>query len=132
MSIEESLINPTVSKKQKTELLKKQYREWRLKKKADRATFFPVFSEFVDHLNDLSPGAVKMYVFIGLKSSNMEGESFYDIAKMAEFLGVSTRTVSSWIKELEEKNFIARYQLQTNGVARTFLRPIPELANGNA
>jgi len=45
---------------------------------------------------------------------------------MANVLGKSPRTISNWLKELENKNLIIRMQLRPNGVTHTFLLPLKE------
>ncbi|MGB2513197.1 helix-turn-helix domain-containing protein [Leuconostoc suionicum] len=85
--------------------------------------FFVIFNGFLDdgHLKKISGGALKLYVFLGIKSKNDTGESFYTVKQMADYFDVSTRSISNWIKELEKINLVERIQLEYNGVAHTFL-----------
>lgn len=103
--------------------LENEYMKWKNTNLAEKVGFFAVFNGFRDLLAKLSPGAVKLYIFLGLASHNWRGFSYYSISHTAKYLGVSTRTVQNWLKELEEKGLIERLQHTRSGIARTYLRP---------
>lgn len=96
---------------------------WRQNQFSENIGFFPVFSDFKPYLSKLSPGAVSLYIYLGLHSNYKTGESFHSIKKIAIFFGKSSRTVSNWIKELEDYNLIFRKQEILNGVSHTYLQP---------
>lgn len=58
-------------------------------------------------------------------SNNNTGETWVSLETIAKYFGKTTRTVSSWIEELEKCGLIKRMQLRYNGVAHTFLLPYP-------
>lgn len=111
-----------LTNKQKAILQKNNYNYWK-KTSLDNKGFFIIFNGFLDnnYLKNISGGALKLYVFLGIKSKNDTGESFYNIKSISEYFGVSSRTVSNWFLELENLNLIERYQFEFNGVSHTFL-----------
>ncbi|ENQ3081192.1 helix-turn-helix domain-containing protein [Bacillus cereus] len=104
-------------------ILKKEHQEWREINFMLKNGFFPVFQDFKDHLKNLSGGSVSLFIYLGLNSNNKTGECYHSIETIADFFGKSTRTISQWIKELEDANLIKRIQLEFNGVSHTFLKP---------
>lgn len=108
--------------KKKAQLIKGNYARWK-QKGLDENGFFIIFNGFLekDLLQKISGGALKLYIFLGIKSDNKTGESFYTIAYMANYFKVSERSISKWISELEKLNLIIRYQLKFNGVSHTYL-----------
>lgn len=106
-----------------SEKRKKDFNEWRKVNFESNKGFFPIFQDFSKHMQNLSTGAISMYVFLGLKSNYKDGTSFYSIAKLAIQFNKSERTISNWIKELENKNLICRKQKKINGVSTTYLLP---------
>ncbi|MEW4226374.1 helix-turn-helix domain-containing protein [Rossellomorea marisflavi] len=111
------------TKRTRASYLRKDHSQWRDEQFSNKNGFFPVFSEFKQHLSDLSGGAVSLFLYLGLNSNNQTGECYHDISKISEYFGKSPRTISSWFKELEERQIIERLQLQLNGVSHTFIRP---------
>ncbi|MCU4987328.1 helix-turn-helix domain-containing protein [Bacillus wiedmannii] len=110
----------------KAKTLKKEHYEWRDMNFTVKNGFFPVFQEFKKYLQSLSGGAVSLFIYLGLNSNNKTGECYHSIETMANFFGKSTRTISQWIKELEENELIVRIQPEFNSVSHTFLRPYGE------
>lgn len=111
-------------KKRQAELNRGAYKAW----KSDALNhfgFFPIFQPFKEsfHLRNLSGNAIRLYLYFGLVSGNETGESWVGIDSIAKYFGKSKRTISDWIKELEEAKLIERMQLKQNGVAHTFLCP---------
>lgn len=103
--------------------LKKEHSEWRNKKFSNKDGFFPVFYDFKEYLSELSGGAVSLFIYIGLHANNQTGECYHDLERIANHFDRSTRTISSWFKELEDAGLIERLQLKLNGVSHTFIRP---------
>lgn len=103
--------------------LKAEHQEWRQQNFIEKKGFFPIFYGFKDYLNQLSGGAVSLFIYIGLNSNNKTGETYHDIDRIAAYFGRSPRTISSWFKELESIGLITRLQLRMNGVAHTFIKP---------
>lgn len=108
--------------------LKKEHEEWRNKNFLDKNGFFPVFYDFKDYLSVLSGGAVSLFIYIGLHANNQSGECYHDLERIANHFDRSTRTISSWFKELEDIGLIERLQLNLNGVSHTFIRPYTKKA----
>lgn len=103
--------------------LKKEHTEWRNKNFLNKQGFFPVFQGFKNQMKILSPGAISLFLYLGLHSNNLTGETTHSIERMASFFGKSTRTISMWLKELEENGLIERVQITFNGTSHTFIRP---------
>lgn len=104
--------------------IKEDYMIWKKNSLKDSG-YFILFNGFLETnaLKDISGGALKLYLFLGLKSNNKTGESFYKIESMSEYFNVSDRTISNWIKELVDRNLIYRVQMEYNSVTHTFLKP---------
>lgn len=109
--------------KEKANLLKDDYLNWKLNNFESKTGFYPVFSNFKEHMKTLSPGAITLFIYLGLHSNNQTGESFHSLETMAKNLNKSTRTISSWANELEESGLIVRLQLSFNSFSTTFIRP---------
>jgi DNA-binding transcriptional ArsR family regulator len=103
--------------------LRKDHSQWRDQNFLNKEGFFPVFYGFRDYLNELSSGAVSLFLYIGLHANNQTGECYHDLNRISKYFKKSPRTISSWFKELEEAGLIERMQLTLNGVSHTFIRP---------
>lgn len=110
----------------KKNIYEKQYNIWRQRIFLSKIGFFPIFSSFEEKIINLSPGALKLYLYLGIHSNYQTGKSYYSISKLAEILHKSPRTISSWFKELEDNDVIVRKQEKLNGVSTTYLRPYYE------
>lgn len=103
----------------------RQYKaNWKIWKDLNHSAsniFFPVFKEFLDyHLKILSTGAIRLYIFLGLKAKST-GDSWYSVKSMAEYFEVRTRTIDNWLQELEDAGLI--YRERTSTSSRTYLLP---------
>lgn len=105
-------------------LKENEYAEWK-KEALQTYGYFPVFKPFKEEffLKNLSGNAVKLYIFLGLMSGNENGKTWVSIETMSNYFNKSKRTISLWLKELEEVRLIERMQMEPNGVAFTFLKP---------
>lgn len=112
-----------MDKRIKASQLRTEHSKWRDENFLNKEGFFPLFSKFKGYLNRISPGSTSLFIYIGLHSNNQTGECYHDIKRMAEYFNKSPRTISSWLKELEDVGLIKRIQLQMNGVSHTFIRP---------
>lgn len=110
--------------KRKAEILQQDYAAWK-QTSLEMEGYFPVFSSFKEQflLRNLSGNAIRLYIYLGLHSKNKTGECWVTIDTIAKYFNKSNRTISDWIKELENAKLIKRMQLQKNGVAFTFLQP---------
>lgn len=106
-----------------SERLMNDFLIWKTDNINNKSGFFPIYSSFKNHMHKLSPGAISLYVYFGLHSKNKTGESYHSIDTIASYFGKSSRTISSWIKELEENELIIRRQNKFSGVSITYLRP---------
>ena len=79
-------------------------------------------------LSNLSGGACQLYLYLGLHSKNLTGESFYDVKTMAKFFGKTSRTIQDWLDELQKKGLIYRTKVKYGGVTYTYLLPYGEKA----
>ena len=104
-----------------TDIMMNNWVNWKTFNQKSNNIFFPIFKDFEDSaLRDISGGACKLYIFLGLKAQNT-GESWYSIQSMAEFLKVSTRTIDKWLQELEDRGLIARNRHSVSST--TYLLP---------
>lgn len=104
----------------------KRYRYQKWKEHAlDDFGYFPIFQPFKESflLRNLSGNALRLYIYLGLMSGNKTGETWVTIETMAKYFDKSKRSISGWIKELEEAGLIERMQLKPNGPSHTFLKP---------
>lgn len=113
-----------IPKNRKAEILRKEYGIWK-KNAFKQFGFFPIFQPLKESflLKKLSGNAIKLYVYLGLMSANETGETWVSIETIAKYFGKSERTISYWLKELEESDLIERLQLEKDGVAHTFIKP---------
>lgn len=103
---------------------KKQiYSKWRKDQYTNKTGFFPIFNSFEEKMKELSPGATYLFIYLGMHSNYEQGTSFYSIATLAIKLNKSPRTISNWIKELENEQLIYRKQHKVNQVSTTYLLP---------
>jgi DNA-binding transcriptional ArsR family regulator len=109
--------------KEKAKKLREEHSHWRKGNFESKKGFFPIFYGFEEYLPKLSPGAVSLFVYIGVHSNNVTGESYHNIETISSYFGKSKRTVSSWFKELQDHGIIERFQIEFNGVSHTFIRP---------
>jgi len=119
MGIQKQLSNGLIAK-----MSKENYKIWK-NNSLEYAGYFVVFNGFLEQkiLKKISGNALKLYIFLGIKSDNYTGESFYSIKSMAEYFEKSERTINNWIAELEQLNLITRVQFKHNNVSHTFLQP---------
>lgn len=111
-------------KKQAFTELRETFSSWKNEVHQLNKPFFAIHSDFKHlFLKDLSGGAMKLYVFLGLHSKYQTGESWYSAKDVAEFFEKDSRTVSNWFKELEDTGLIVREQQGFKMKANTFLRP---------
>src|SRR5690625_977948 len=113
----------SMDKRSKASKLRNIHSKWRDENFINKEGFFPLFSDFKYYLNQISPGAASLFIYIGLHSNNQTGECYHNIKRIAKYFGKSPRTISSWFKELEDIGLVKRIQLQMNGVAHTFICP---------
>ncbi|MCU7558610.1 helix-turn-helix domain-containing protein [Macrococcus capreoli] len=107
----------------KEEQFMNEYLAWKTNNINNKSGFFPIYNDFLNHLNNLSPGAVSLYLYFGINSKNMTGESFHSIEKISDYFDRTPRTITNWINELEEYGLIERKQKGYNKVAVTYLKP---------
>ncbi len=113
-----------ISNDSMSKLLKIEYELWK-KNNLSKQGYFIVFQDFKDRdlLKKISGSALKLYIFLGLHSGNFTGESWVSISTIANYFDKDPRTVSHWIKELEELGLIKRIQFSRTESAHTYLRP---------
>jgi len=113
-----------ISNGMKAEFFKREFRVWKHNALSE-STYFPVFKEFKEShlLRNLSGGALKVYIYLGLHSKQWTGETWVTLEQMAAYFDVSKRTINNWLRELKRKRLIERMQMEINGVSFTFLRP---------
>lgn len=103
--------------------LRKEHSNWRVYNFENKEGFYPIFSDFKNYFGNLSPGAITLFLYFGLHSNNQTGECKHTLETIAHNLNKSVRTISNWIKELEENLLITRIQEDYNSPSRTFIIP---------
>lgn len=103
---------------------RKRYKGWK-EVSLSKFGYFPIFQPLKETslLRNLSGNALRLYIYLGLRTGNETGETWISIETMANYFGKSQRTISGWLKELEKVQLIERFQLKPNEVAHTFLLP---------
>lgn len=99
------------------------HKEWRNYNFKNKEGFYPVFSDFKEYLSEISPGAITLFIYFGLYSNNQTGECRHTIDNISKNLDKSTRTISNWIKELEDFKLIERIQTDYNTPSKTYIIP---------
>lgn len=113
-----------IPKIQQAKINNKEYDQWK-KFALSHFGFFPIFQPFKEGfiLRNLSGNALKLYIYLGLMSGNETGETWVSIETMASYFKKSKRSISGWLKELEEAELVERMQLKMNESSHTFLKP---------
>lgn len=103
--------------------IKNDYMLWRAEKFSKKEGFFPIFEGFDKYFKKLSPGAISLFLYLGIHSNNRYGMSFHSIETIAEKFNKTPRTITNWMSELIDVGLIERKQHKYNGVSTTYLRP---------
>lgn len=102
------------------------YYSWKINN-LSKSSYFIIFNEFVEqgYLKKISGGALKLYLYFGLDSYYQYGASYMNqsISEIAKYFNKSKRTISYWIKELEELELIKRFSSSLKDHANTKLIP---------
>ncbi|MBC8581700.1 MAG: helix-turn-helix domain-containing protein [Clostridiales bacterium] len=114
-----------ITNKELAQKYRTNYSSWKQTKLLRQDGFFIIYNDIKTSglLKHISGNALKCYVFLGIVSKNDTGESWYTVESIADYFQVSTRTVSNWLKELEQYNLIKKLQFEPNTPSHTFLRP---------
>ena len=100
------------------------YRKWKLEA-LDEAGYFIIFQGFLQNekLKDISGNALKLYIYLGMNASNLEGVVWHSNEKISRYFEKSERTIRLWMKELESLDLIKRMRLKYNGNVFTYIKP---------
>lgn len=114
-----------LKKPAKANVHKTNYDNWKALQFEKSIGFFPIFENFVSEktLCKVSGNALRLYIFFGINSNSVTGESWYSIESIAKYFDRSPRTISTWIKELKDLGLIDRIQFQYEKEAHTYLKP---------
>ncbi len=88
------------------------YYSWLQSQMADHRPFFPVWIDLKSRLANISPGAFRLYIYLGLSIDRKTGQCFTGVERMARDLGCTTRTIGKHLHELQEKELITRIPSQ--------------------
>ena len=113
-----------LSNEKKGIIMRTKYRRWKLDS-LDEAGYFVIFQGFIENniLNKISGNALKLYIYIGMNSNNLEGVMWHSNRRIAEYFNKSERTIRTWMKELEILGLIKRMRLHFDGAMYTYLQP---------
>lgn len=120
----EKKITSRYTKKQQANLDRENYKQWKLSN-LETSGYFIIFSGFLSNLilKRISGNSLKLYLYMGINSNNMTGETFHSVEAIAKYFGKTERTIFSWMNELVELHLVRRVQFEYNGPAHTFLQP---------
>lgn len=109
---------------EKSKRIRKAYRMWKIEA-LDEAGYFVIFQGFLENgkLKDISGNALKLYIYLGLNSNNLDGVVWHSNKRIGEYFGKSERTIRLWMNELESANLIKRMRLKYNEKVYTHLQP---------
>ena len=106
-------------------LMCEQYDTWR--KNQDKSQlgskFFILFKDFEDHLRDIPPGPLKLYLYYGFNSKNETGISWHSIDTIKDYFNVSEKTINNWNSELIKRGLIERESKGNSRNKTTYLLP---------
>ena len=109
----------------KHSLMCEQYDTWR--KNQDKSQlgskFFILFKDFEDHLRDIPPGPLKLYLYYGFNSKNETGISWHSIDTIKDYFNVSEQTINNWNSELIKRGLIERESKGNSRNKTTYLLP---------
>ena len=109
----------------KHSLMCEQYDTWR--KNQDKSQlgskFFILFKDFEDHLRDIPPGPLKLYLYYGFNSKNETGISWHSIDTIKDYFNVSEKTINNWNSELIKRGLIERESKGNSRNKTTYLLP---------
>lgn len=108
----------------KDKILRMNYQRWKLEA-LDESGYFIIFQGFLENglLKEISGNALKLYIYLGMNSSNLEGVVWHSNEIISKYFGKSERTIRLWMNELEKVNLIKRMRLNYNGNVYTYLQP---------
>lgn len=108
----------------KAKRLMSEYQTWK-EERQNEPGWFAIYSEFVDSriLKNISGNALRLYIYLGIRSKNMTGESWHSIGNVADYFGKSERTIAKWVEELKKVGLVERIQPTINTSSVTFLKP---------
>lgn len=110
---------------EKAEKNKLAYSNWKKNNFSYKLGYFIIFQSFRDKyiLKNISGGALKLYIYLSTFVNNNTGECWVTIKRAAEYFDNDPRTISKWLKELEELNLISRIQFKPKETAHTYFKP---------
>jgi|GEM_PF-1209245 hypothetical protein len=108
----------------KDKISKMNYQRWKLEA-LDESGYFIIFQGFLEKglLKEISGNALKLYIYLGMNSSNLEGVVWHSNERISKYFGKSERTIRLWMNELEKIDLIKRMRLNYNGNVYTYLQP---------
>lgn len=129
MQISKNILNSTekdniFKNKEKDNIFKNNYMNWKLEA-LDNSGYFIIFQGLLENdiLNKISGNALKLYIYLGINSNNINGVVWHSNAKIASYFGKSERTIRTWMKELDDLFLIKRMRLNYDSFVFTYLQP---------
>lgn len=103
----------------------KNHKSWKISQLEKSIGYFIIFQDFKNNnlLKKISGSALKLYIYLGLHTKNYTGECTVTINSAARYFDKDVRTISYWIKELEDIGLIERIQFKIKEPSHTFLKP---------
>lgn len=113
------------SSNDKHSLMCEQYDTWRKNQDKNQlgSKFFILFKEFEDHLREIPPGPLKLYLYYGFNSKNETGISWHSIDTIKDYFNVSEKTINNWNSELIKRGLIERESKGNSRNKTTYLLP---------
>lgn len=111
--------------------LRISYSNWKKEMQEINKPFFAIHTDFKNlFLQNISGGALKLYVYLGFHAKHYTGELWHSSEEIAGYFNKDQRTINSWFKELEEMGLLFREQKGFRMKANTFLKPYGFKFNG--
>ena len=112
-------------KEKKSNKNKTEYEIWKKEKLNSKIGYFIIFQDLKnkDLLKKMSGSSLKLYIYLGLHTKNYSGECNVTINNISKYFNKDERTISYWIKELEDLGLIERIQFKIKEPAHTYLKP---------
>ncbi|MGL5711403.1 MAG: hypothetical protein ACRCXT_08615 [Paraclostridium sp.] len=113
------------SSNDKHSLMCEQYDAWRKNQDKNElgSKFFILFKDFEEHLRDIPPGPLKLYLYYGFNSKNETGISWHSIDTIKDYFNVSEKTINNWNSELIKRGLIERESKGNSRNKTTYLLP---------
>lgn len=118
-------INLGLPSNNSNKVLKNSFEQWRNYQKNTSQNYLLLPVEFKEYLPHIRSSAINLYLYYFYKAKNNTGESWPAVSTVAEYFGVTTKTINNWNKELVDLSLIARVDERRSSTS-TYILPISD------